>query len=405
MKTRNLIFKLIATVLAVCFMTGVLASCGASGKAAMTLTKDGKTYTITAEELDLLMKVKKLDYCCQMLVRKSIDTPDLWARKVDDTDENSQTFDEYYTEIIQKQAKSALAEKYLFDLCGLEISEDTLATYKTNAKTAATYYGGKGAYKQYFGYTATQYYDLYMPMVERSQAVVDYLYGENGTDKVTEEEKATYFTDNYVGYQFIMLDMNNAVVRDEDGNRVVATELDDEGNETALDEYETEALSDEDKATKQLLAKTILLELENGASFESMIDLYSDEYYSVEFTDGMFVLKDETFVSVDVTEAIKDLEIGEYTTEAISVSSGAYQYIVKKVALKEGAYNDEKYADLFSEYEDDVMYEKYEAFLDSIIAEIIVDEDVASQYTMANTYLSDYADDYYSQYLSSLYGY
>ena len=44
-----------------------------------------------------------------------------------------------------------------------------------------------------------------------------------------------------------MLDMENKVVRDEDGNRVIATEEDDEGNEVETEAYETEELTTEEK--------------------------------------------------------------------------------------------------------------------------------------------------------------
>lgn len=406
MKTTSIITKIVATVLVACFALCVFAGCGGSNSAAMTLTKDGKTYIISEAELGLIMKIRKLDYCCQLLVTREKDTPALWAEYAND--EKTETYGQMYTNQIHLQAKSILAEKYLFDLYGLEISKDTLDGFKTSAKSAATNYGGKGAYKQYFGYTAEQYYDTYMPMVERSEAVVDYLYGENGAEKVTAEEKDTYFNENYVAYQFIMLDMTNSVKVDEEGNRVLKTSEDKDGNVTTLDQYETVTMTEEEKAEKQLLSKLILTELEKGASFEELIKKYSDDYASVKYIDGAFALKDGTFINATVTQAIEDLEIGEITPEAISVSSDAYQYIVKRVDLKAGAYEDEAYADLFEGFEDNVKYAKYEEKLNAILEEIIIDTTVTEKYTIENTFLSPYADDYYaqmySQYLNSLTG-
>lgn len=395
MKKGSLILRLLAAALVACLILSAFASCG-SAKTLMSVTKDGKTYTISTDEFSLLMKIKKLDICCSMLVTRSRDTASYWATKTDD----GETYEEYYKDLILKQTKSILVEKYLFDANGLSISSDKLAGYKSNIKTQNTYYGGKGAYKQYFGYTAADYYNVYMMMVARSEAVVDFLFGENGSQKLTAEDLETYYKENYVGYQFIMLDMENKVKVDEEGNRIIAKEKDSEGNEVDSDSYETEALTDEEKETKQTLAKAILDELAEGASFEDMIAKYSDAYYSVEFPEGMFVLKDGTFLSTTITEKIKDLEIGEYTEEAIE--SNKCQYIVKRVELKDKVYENEKYLELFEEYEDTVKYDKYENYVETFFDDITIDEAVSAEYTVADTYLSKYADLYYQQYWSSI---
>ena len=394
MKKGSLILRLLAAALVACLIISAFAACG-SAKTLMLVTKDGKTYTISTDEFSLLMKIKKLDICCSMLVTRSRDTASYWATTTDD----GETYEEYYKNLILEQTKSILVEKYLFDVNGLSISSDKLAGYKSNIKTQNTYYGGKGAYKQYFGYTAADYYNIYMMMVARSEAVVDFLFGENGSQKLTAEDLETYYKENYVGYQFIMLDMENKVKLDEEGNRIIAKEEDSEGNEVDSDSYETEALTDEEKETKQTLVQAILDELAEGASFEDMIAKYSDAYYSVEFPEGMFVLKDGTFLSTTITEKIKDLEIGEYTEEAIE--SNKCQYIVKRVELKDKVYEDEKYLELFEEYEDTVKYDKYENYIETFFDDITVDEAVAAEYTVADTYLSKYADLYYQQWWSS----
>ena len=331
MKKTNLFTKLIATALVLCFAMTMLASCGA-GETVMSY--DNGKYTITEEEFALLMRIKKLDYFCNMLYTSKNDTATFW--NTDSKNEKGQTYEQLYKELVMNQTKAILVEKYLFDTMGLTISQDKLDSYKAAIKTAETNYGGKGAYKQYFGYTASDYYNVYMEMVARSEALLEALCGENGELKVTEADLDTYFKDNYVGYQFIVLDMNNKVKRDENGNRIVKMTKDAEGNEIESDVYETEALTDEEKSEKQILADKIFAELEAGTkTFEELIAEYSDEYYSVEFPEGQFVISEGTFINATVTEKVKDLEIGEYTEEAISVDSDKYQYIVKRIELKE----------------------------------------------------------------------
>ena len=100
-----------------------------------------------------------------------------------------------------------------------------------------------------------------------------------------------------------------------------------------------------------------------------------------------------------LTADCTSLEIGEYTEEAIE--SNKCQYIVKRVELKDKVYEDEKYLELFEEYEDTVKYDKYENYIETFFDDITVDEAVAAEYTVADTYLSKYADLYYQQWWSS----
>jgi hypothetical protein len=299
--------------------------------------------------------------------------------------------------MIVDQAKAILIEKYLFDKLGLSISEETVKENKEAKKTAVEYLGGAGAYKQYYGYTAEQYYGTYQEMVARSNAVLEYLCGENGELKVTDADLEKYYTENYVGYQYIVIDMKNKVVRDENGNRVVEkkTETNESGEKVEVDSesYKLAALTDDEKSEKQNLAATIFAELEAGtATFEELIALYSDEYFSVEYPEGVFVLEEGTFINTTVDEKAKELKIGEYTKEAISVNSDAYQYIVKRVDLKDAVYNDDHYLNLFNGYEDTVMYVKYEDHIKTYFENVVVDEAVSGKYTFADTFLSEYAD-------------
>ncbi len=406
MKNTKIITKLVAFALVLCLAVSMFASCG-SNDAVMSMTVDGKTYTLTEEEFSLLMIIKKLDYCCALYMPRYLDTEETWSSETEKG--SGVTLESFYKNLIVDQAKAILVEKYLFDKFDLSISEETTKKNKENKESAVEYLGGPGSYKQYYGYTADKYYSVYMEMVARSEAVLDYLCGENGEMKVTDADLAKFYTENYSGYQYIVLDMNNKVVRDEDGNRVCKTETvtneSGEKVETESDSYKTEKLTDEEKSDKQNLAATIFAELEAGTkTFEELIELYSDEYYSVEYPEGMFVLTEGTFINGTIDAKVKELEIGEYTDEAISVSSDAYQYIVKRVDLKDAVYNDDHYLSLFGDYEDTVMYDKYENHIKTFFDSIVVDEAVSGRYTVADTFLSEYADVNFQYYYYGLNG-
>ena len=428
MKKTNLLIKLIAAVLVVCTATLLFAGCNKANTVVMSFEKDGKTYTITEEEFSMLMKIRKRIFFCNLLYTTSKDTASFWATK--SSEDETKTNEQYYKDLVMDQVMAVLVEKYLFEKNNLSFSQDTLDGFKSAIKTAEKEQGGKGAYKQYYGYTAKANYEIYEPMVERSEMLYKTLCADNGELAATAEDLKTYYEDRFVGYQYIMIDLKNKVVRDEDGNRVVATKKNSEGKEEPTDAYKTEKLDntkDEDKKLleeKQTLAKTILDKLtakENPLAFEDAIKEYSDEYLSVEFSEGWFLDKEATFINSTVAGKVKDLEIGEIFSEVIS--SGDYHYIVKRVDLKAGVYeefekdengnivkdeNDKnvenKYYEYFSEYEATVEYDKYEKYVESFFGEIKVDTSITDSYTMQKTFLSPYVDYYYQMILYYYYG-
>ena len=234
----------------------------------------------------------------------------------------------------------------------------------------------------------------------RSTAVMEYLYGENGVDKVSEEELEQYYQENFAGYFVIKLDMNNKIKTDEEGNRVRKTTKDSEGVETELDAYEMVALTDEEKEEKALLPQILVYKLEDDVDFQELAVEYSDDYLSVKYADGLYIteaqltnyLSDSTVIS-----AVQALEVGAYT-QPVSVSDGKYTYIVKRVELLEKAYAEEEYADLFADYEETVKYDKYDELIRNYVELIETNDAVIEKASMANTFLTEYVDYYYQLY-------
>ena len=406
MKNSKVLIKLIAAILVVSLTAVLFAGCNKSNEVVMSFEQDGETYTITEEELSLFMKVRKrIFFYSYFNSTLSYDSQSFWNA---DSGKDGKTNEQYYKELIEEQIMSVLVEKYLFKANNLEIPSKTLDTYKANMKVDVTNYGGKGAYKQYFGYTASDYYNIYEDMVTKSGLLLEHLTKEGNALEVKDEDLETYYTDNYVGYQYIVIDLKNKVKRDEEGNRIVKKEKekDENGNEVEKDgdTYETETLTTEEKEKKQLFAEEILAELgkENGKSFEELIKEYSDEYYSVEYSEGWFIDKESTFINTTVTDKIKDLEIGSYTAKAIE--SGDYRYIVKRVALKDKVYDDDKYLEFFEDYEDAVELDKYENYVKGFYDQIQVNTTILAQYTMANTYLNPKSN-LYRDFIYYRYGY
>ncbi|MBQ0125375.1 MAG: hypothetical protein KBS59_03520 [Clostridiales bacterium] len=425
MKTAKLISRAAALILVIAMAVCVLASCESAP--VMTLTADGKTYTISAAEYTTFMKIIKMNFYLNNGYSSIYDSF-LWSVGSG----NNQTYDEYYCEYVENLMKSTVVEKYLADKNGLKISDTSLAGYKENIKQLNSYYGGMGAYKQYFGYTANQYFDFYQKATDMSQLLVDYYFkGENAVSPVTDEQIDEYYNSDYSGFMYIYLDMNNKLKRDDEGhyfgtdasgkeytlsitndNGTVTIENlgVTEGTPTDISTVEivalsTTALTEEEIEEKSSLPALIIDELKNNpdADFKTLALEYSDDYYSYYFENGVFISSTGYIVNNEtIMNAARALEVGE-NTEALEVSDGKYVYIIKKIELLDKAYDTEEYAELFESFEETVMYEKYEELINSYFDQIVVDKDTISKYTMADTFLTPYVDSY-ADYLQSITG-
>lgn len=424
MKTAKTFIKITAFVLVLAMALTVLASCGKKN-AVMTLEADGKTYTISEAEYDTFMKIIKANFFISSGYSSTYDSL-IWA--ISANEDGTETYDDHYTEYVREIVKTDLVEKYLFDKYGLKVSDATIAGNKENVKKLNDNYNGRGAYKRYFGYTAQNYVDYYEMSTVRSDLIIKYLYkGENPVDPVTDEDKKEYYDEKYEAYMFIYLDMNNKIEKDDDGNYIgvdssnnkyiLEIKKDEDGtvtieNKGRVDGTETDltkvtitgfstvALTDEEIDEKATLPDKIIKELdENNGDFKDIMLEYSDEYVSFVYENGVVISDTGYFVANDsVMNPSRELEVGEHT-EPISVSDSKYVYIVKKIEKPGKAYEEEEYKDLFTDYEDTVMYDKYQKIIDEYLEMITYDETTLAKYKMSTTYLTPYVD-YYRQLVS-----
>lgn len=399
--------KIISAVLIAAMLAVTLCSCG--GQTVVTFNADnGKTYTLDSNQLDFMLIMAKQNLFINNYWHSIYDNASNWAQDYED----GMTLDQYYVSSVVSQAESLLVVDYLFDKFGLALSDEDIENAKKTAYEDTSL--SKGKYKQAYGYTREQNYD-YQIRYAKYNAVTDYLYGENGTDVVTEEEKETYYRENFTGLQFILLDMKNSVVLDEEGNKVRETTKGSDGNEKESDSYKLEKIEDEAALEeKAQLGKLILTQLEEGADFEELAVKYSDEYYSVKFRTGLFVAEPESIITIatgsstkgkdEIVDKIKKLEIGEYTDE-LNIGDGEYTLIVKRIELLDKVYDAEahpEYEEVYGDtYVQTISDEKYEKLVDKYVETFTINEEYVNSLSMVDVHLyKDLVDYYYNLYRS-----
>lgn len=430
MKTTSKFLKVISLLICVAMLTLAFASCSASKNVAISYTaEDGVTYTLSEAEYKVLMTIVKQNLFSQYYYYGYYygpeDSADFWASKTSD----GETYEQLYTNNVLEIAKSTVIEQYLAASKGLADAEGNLK-FGDNTDLKKEYdaavsaiaenvksLGGKGSYKRYYGYMPADL-ENYYKMTYRSKLVMDKIYEET---PLTDEQLDEYYKENFKQYILILINKEEDIKyeKDKDGEYV----LDDNGNKkpyyvvydktgstkyvtdisekylkdneyTLAYSYQYEKITDEARKTaKKDLAGHIFALLKDGKSFEDLAAEYSDEMLTHYYKPGYMV--DGDLISDDnAREAIKDLEVGEYTTEVIQVDS-KYEYIVKRVELTEKAYThadedaeDKTYADLFGTYRDVVESKEYSDMLEEMAKNAAVNTAVTKKYTMKDTFLS-----------------
>ena len=432
MKTTSKFSKVLALVLCVVMLTLALASCGKDKNVAFTYEMDGETYTLSEAEYTMLMTIIKQNLFSQYVYYGQyygpLDNAAFWNTKTDE----GKTYEQLYTENALEISKSIVIEQYLAKKHGLLNADGTL-NFGDNEELKKEYdeavaavaetvksLGGKGAYRRYYGYMPEDL-QKYYKFTYMSKLVLDKTYDET---PLTDDQLNEYYTENFKQYIIILInkeedikyekDKDGEYVLDESGNKKpyyvvydeagstkyvtdISEEYLKEKKYTLAYSYQYEKITeDAQKEYKKALATEILAKLEQGGegnSFEELAQKYSDEMLTHYYKDGYMV--DGDLISDDVAiEAIKDLDVGEYTTKSFTVDS-KYEYIVKRVDLTEKAYKHAEedsevktYADLFKNYVDAVEAEKYSDMLEEMAKAVKVDTAITGKYTMKDTYLS-----------------
>ena len=285
------------------------------------------SYKTSDKELAIGVYIYCLDLAYQQAQTKAKElddydgTNDKWLDlEITDDDGNTAVARQWIKDDAQKKCLNFLAVEKLMKDEGASVDEASQQAADEQAKT----YWNVGQYANYgyimpmskelepygisydsFRYCTSQYSVNYSVLFSK-------LYSEGGSQEVSDSELETYFTENYVDYSYIPVQLYEA-------------STDEAGESTNV------ALSEDKIAEYTSEFEGYISDIDGGKSFDDVVSAYTEKH---ELTDSPAVDNTEQLESVSAGDQIKDAlkELGNNKAVTVKVGEGdsAMLYLVYK---------------------------------------------------------------------------
>ena len=285
------------------------------------------SYKTSDKELAIGVYIYCLDLAFQQAQTKAKELDDYdgandkWLDiEITDDDGNTAVARQWIKDDAQKKCLNFLAVEKLMKDEGASVDEASQQAADEQAKT----YWNVGQYANYgyimpmskelepygisydsFRYCTSQYSVNYSVLFSK-------LYSEGGSQEVSDSELETYFTENYVDYSYIPVQLYEA-------------STDEAGESTNV------ALSEDKIAEYTSEFEGYISDIDGGKSFDDVVSAYTEKH---ELTDSPAVDNTEQLESVSAGDQIKDAlkELGNNKAVTVKVGEGdsAMLYLVYK---------------------------------------------------------------------------
>ncbi len=294
----------------------------------------------------------------------------IWDQKNDD----GRTYNEVFTSFVTDNAKTFVSAMHLFDQLGLKLPEEKQDEIDKTMKTILDERGGGSKSKLNslllpYGVNYDILREIYV-IEEKLDHLEDYLYGENGVERISTEEKNKYYEENYVRIKQIFLYTSNKPITDDEGNYT----YDESGNVATRDFTDAEIEAQEKEADE------IMASLEAGGDFAALMTKHSEDKANAEYPNGYYFTKTSQYVE-QVVEAAFDLEVGG----TVKVKSDYGIHIILREELDEGGYADSKNSDFFTDFETTLVNLRLSERLAEFNDSIVVHQEAISKYNIKNS--------------------
>ncbi len=239
--------KILALCLAAVFVLALLAGCGDTS---YIMTVGEKKYPVGP--FAFYAYLTRDTYDMQYYYYYNTRLSDILNKELSEGEPAYKTINKY----IQDQYLNHIVISEKFVELGLSLTDEQKAEIDANYKAGyvETYGADLTTILETLNLTEEEMKDM-ISLNYKSEAIVNYYFGEGGKYEVLDSEMRGYFAENYARFKYVILDKKDA-----------------EGNALTTDKL----LAQYDKA------KAALAALEAGKAIEEVIVEYSDDYYTEE---------------------------------------------------------------------------------------------------------------------------
>lgn len=342
------------------FLAQTLFGCS-SGKTVMTY----KDSSISENEFQYYLATYKGKF--KQVYTDYSDTADFYSTEAAD----GMTYGEYLNNMVIENVKRTLICDSLFHEMNLKlgtgIADQIDAYIEDYIKEYAD--GNKNVFNSVlsqYGINAKMLRNIYI-RDEYASAVFDALYGSNGTDPITDEDRQEYLENNYVRIRHIYVNNKYVYETDQDGYPVYT----DDGYKSTV------PMTGETLKAKNDVISAIDESLADGGDFEEIYDAFSEDKY---YEQGYYITAGTDFIA-DVVKSAFDLEIGEY----VKIVSDYGTHYIKRLELEEKPWKEEVNADFFENFDSDVAESKFNDYLETLMPEVDLNNEILASYSVENS--------------------
>lgn len=298
------------------------------------------------------------------------DSADFWS-----SDLNGQTAEEYFTDIVNDQIYKYAIGQQLFDEYGLKLSDDLLQTIDDDINEKIDYYGSRAelnAELANINLNIDILKNIYI-CEEKLNAVQDYLYGDSGTEALTDADYVQYFKDNYWHMKYIVI-YTTKLVTDDDGNY----KYDSDGS------LLTQDMTSDELAAQKAKAAEALEKAQSGEDFDSLIKTYS-EYDTSSYPNGFYLSVNElsTYGS-GIISALPSMNVGDISR----VDEESAIYIIKKLELPDWSTLDSDDLTQITDMDSYAIGQVFDTKLKALFTDVTANQTVLDKYKLSEINMS-----------------
>lgn len=355
--------RIISLLLAVITLTALIFT------SACTSEKYALKYkSTTASENEYLYWLSGYKYLFLNYYLGGQDTDEAWNYKVS---ENGTTIEALLSSVALENIKNNVVLLELAKEANIKLSNDDTKSVEDYIASLIEKEGSReklDSALSAYGVTSSMLKEIYIKQ-KKIELERQSLFAEGGELTLTDKERDDYFDSEYVRIKHIYINNVKDFARDDEGDLII---------DSSTGTYKTRELSDEEKAEKTSLAKSIYADIKAGGDFDALMQANTADTTMNIYPDGYYVTASSTRLPTDLIKKALSMNEGEsaYVESEIGI------HIIKREPLEARAYADEANSAFFTDFESTLESAKLSNFLSALTPEVEVNDEVIQNFSL-----------------------